>query len=390
MQKLDLTYLCRTIGNLCGFPVRLFEGENEIFRVDHSGLQYDPLIPYRADVFAISSHAGTYVTPMYYFFGLVRCGDTRLVLGPTRQLPATEQQLRELAFLSNVPSNETNDFIQAMRTLVPMPLENIQQILCTLNYVMNGEKLSLEDVALSEPAEKEVKPSPAEQSNGETNAENIHNTLAIEQTLMNMVRKGDTEALKAWIASAPAVHAGPMAREHLRQYKNTFIVTTTLAARSAIRGGVNVEDALSTSDLLIRNCEALQDVRSILRLQINMLITYTEQVHRLRDGINPTPLALQVSAWVQQHMSEPVSTEALASFLHFSRPHLSRKFKEETGMTLTDFILTKKSEEAARLLAYTDKSLIAISDYLGFSSQSHFSRVFKKYMGMTPTEYRIQ
>ena len=59
-------------------------------------------------------------------------------------------------------------------------------------------------------------------------------------------------------------------------------------------------------------------------------------------------------------------------------------------MTLTDFILTKKSEEATRLLAYNDKSLIAISEYLGFSSQSHFSRVFKKYTGKTPSECRIQ
>ena len=50
--------------------------------------------------------------------------------------------------------------------------------------------------------------------------------------------------------------------------------------------------------------------------------------------------------------------------------------------------LAKKSEEAARLLAFTDKSLISISDYLGFSSQSHFARVFKKYIGMTPSEYR--
>ena len=83
-----------------------------------------------------------------------------------------------------------------------------------------------------------------------------------------------------------------------------------------------------------------------------------------------------------------MDTEKLAQELHYSRPHLSRKFKEETGMTLTDFILTKKSEEAARLLAFTDKSLISISDYLGFSSQSHFARVFKKYIGMTPSEYR--
>ena len=390
MKKLDLSYLCGTIGSLCGFPVRLYEGDKLVFKVDHSGLKYDPMVSFQEDLFALTEHVGTYITPRYYFYGVVRSDEVRLIMGPTRQLPATEQQLRELAFMSNVPAEDTNEFIQAMRSLVPMPLESLQQILCTLNYVMNGEKLSLEDIALNEPAEKQIMPAAVKGNGEQAFHEEIHNTLAIEQTLMNMIRKGDTDALKAWIAAAPAVHAGPMAQEHLRQYKNTFIVTTTLAARSAIRGGMNVEEALSTSDLLIRNCEALQDVQSILRLQINMLLTYTEQVERLREGIQPTPLAIDVSAWVQRHLSEPIDTEHLAQELHYSRPHLSRKFKEETGMTLTDFILTKKSEEAARLLAYTDKSLIAISNYLGFSSQSHFARVFKKYAGMTPSEYRSQ
>ncbi len=322
------------------------------------------------------------------FYGVVRSGETRLILGPTRQLPATDQQLRELAFLSSVPPEETGDFMQAMRSLVSMPLESLQQILCTMNFVMNGEKLSLEDIALNEPAEKQV----ATQrtfSRDDTSAYNdIHNTLAVEQTLMNMIRKGETQALKDWIASAPAVHAGPMAQEHLRQYKNTFIVSTTLAARSAIRGGMDVEEALSESDLLIRNCEALQDVQSIMLLQVNMFLTYTERVALLRKGIHPTPLAMSVASWVQRHLSEPVDTVKMAQDLHFSRSHLSRKFKEETGITLTDYVLTKKSEEAARLLTYTDRSLIAISSYLGFSSQSHFARVFRRYMGTTPNAYR--
>lgn len=389
MKNLDLSYLCSTIGNLCGFPVRLYEGDELILKVDHSGLKYDPILSFRSDLFALTDHVGTYITPRYYFYGLVRSGDTRVILGPTRQLPATEQQLRELAFLSNVPSEETDAFIQSMRSLVAMPLESLQQILCTLNYVVNGEKLSLGDIVLNEPAEKTVVPQARETvQNEEAVYEEVHNTLAVEQTLMNMIRKGDTRSLKEWIASAPAVHAGPMAREHLRQYKNTFIVSTTLAARSAIRGGMDVEEALSTSDLLIRNCEALQDVQSIMRLQVNMFLTYTEQVERLRKGIPPTHLAIAVSAWVQRHLSESMDTEKLSRELHYSRAHLSRRFKEETGMTLTDYILTKKSEEAARLLAFTDKSLIAISDYLGFSSQSHFARVFKKYIGMTPSEYR--
>ena len=389
MKKLDLSYLCITIGSLCGFPVRLYEGNELVFKVDHSGLKYDPIQASLKDLFALSDHIGTYITPRYYYYGVVRSGETRLILGPTRQLPATEQQLRELAFLSNVPS-EMHAFIQTMRSLIYMPLESLQQILCTMNYVMNGEKLSLEDIVLRGSAETQITLNPAEANDGQAIPEEIHNTLAIEQTLMNMIRKGDTDALKAWIASAPAVHAGAMAQEHLRQYKNTFIVTSTLAARSAIRGGMNVEEALSTSDLLIRSCEALQDVQNIQRLQINMLLTYTEQVARLRKGIQPTPLAIAVSAWVQRHLSEPIDTEKLAQELHYSRPYLSRKFKEETGMTLTDFILTKKSEEAARLLAYTDKSLIAVSNYLGFSSQSHFSRVFKKYIGKTPSGYKAQ
>ena len=74
--------------------------------------------------------------------------------------------------------------------------------------------------------------------------------------------------------------------------------------------------------------------------------------------------------------------------LLLSRPYLSRKFKEETGESLTDFILKEKTEEAKRLLRYSDKPLTAIGAYLGLSSASHFSRVFKTYVGSIPSEYR--
>ena len=68
---------------------------------------------------------------------------------------------------------------------------------------------------------------------------------------------------------------------------------------------------------------------------------------------------------------------SIAGALYMSRPYLSKKFKEDTGENIADFILKKKTEEAKRLLHYSDKSLTAIGPYLGFSSASHFSRVFK-------------
>ena len=58
------------------------------------------------------------------------------------------------------------------------------------------------------------------------------------------------------------------------------------------------------------------------------------------------------------------------------------------GKSLTDFILKEKTEEAKRLLRYSDKSFTAIGSYLGFSSASHFSRVFKACVGSTRSEYR--
>ena len=122
--------------------------------------------------------------------------------------------------------------------------------------------------------------------------------------------------------------------------------------RLADSGGMDVNDAFSLSDSYIQQCELLASPEKLVNLQYRMLLDYTNKVERLRLGKQPTRL---------------------------SRPYLSRRFKKETGESLTDFILKEKTEEAKRLLRYSGKSLTAIGNYLGFSSQSHFARVFKKY-----------
>ena len=96
----------------------------------------------------------------------------------------------------------------------------------------------------------------------------------------------------------------------------------------------------------------------------------------------------RLANYVQHHLSDAIKTEDIAGALYMSRPYLSKKFKEETGENIADFILKEKTEEAKCLLRYSDKPITAISSYLGFSSPSHFSRVFKAYVGSTPREYR--
>ncbi len=396
MDNLDLNYLCTVIGNLSGIPIRLYEGEELVFFYSFVSLPKDPVELYRDDIFAIEESVGYYVTRIFNYYGVINSGRQKIVIGPTRQTGNSDQELRELAFRLDVTPEDTDDFLLGMKSIIRMPLESLMQILCTMNYVLNGDKLSLHDIAVFDGEQSVLKDTDVtERSAQEYTEDNIptqdvHNTFELEQTLMNMVSRGDSAALKKWLSNAPAVRGGIVASEQLRQMKNTFIVSVTLVSRAAIRGGMTVEDAFSLSDAYIQKCELLSAPDKILNLQYRMVIDYTEKVERLRLGNRPSGLVLDVVNYIQHHLSEPITAKAIATELYLSRPYLSRKFIEETGESLTDFILKQKTEEAKRLLRHSDKSLTAIGNYLGFSSQSHFSRVFRKYAACTPGEYRTK
>ncbi len=394
MAQLDLPYLCTTIGNLSGVPVRIFEGENLTFYYSQTYLPRDPMSAYREEIFGVHAHVGYVATRHFHCYGIVNSGATKFVIGPTRQIIESDQELRELAFRADVAEDEIDAFVSGMKRIVRMPLESILQILCTVNHVLNGEKLSLKDVTIYDADQQTLlrRQNTAQAEQKLTvqieQTQGPHNTYDLEQMLLRIVRKGDTAALKEWIAHAPAVRGGVLAAEQLRQRKNTFIVIATLASRAAIRGGMDVDDAFTHSDSYIQQCELLSSPEEIINLQYRMVLDYTERVERLHLGRHPTKLTVDVANYIQHHMSEPITVEKLAEALFLSRPYLSRKFKEETGESLTDFILREKTEEAKRLLRYSDKPLTAISSYLGFSSPSHFSRVFKACVGSTPREYR--
>ena len=357
----------------------------------------------KEEVFAVKSHVGYVMTPTFHYYGIVNASVTgvmgelqvvKLVIGPSRQIPETTQELRNLAFDLDVESRDLEDFIKGMKSIVRMPFESILQILCTINHVLNGEKLSLKDISIYEQdQEKLIELQNKAESNYKLAVkadqnQSLHNTYDLEESIMRIVRKGDTGALKEWASHAPAVRGGVLAFEQLRQRKNLFIVSVTLASRAAIRGGLDVNDAFSISDSYIQQCELMSSPLEINNLQYRMIMDYTERVSRLRLGANPSSLVVAVSNYLQHHMSEAVSVEDLALEVCLSRPYLSRKFKAETGENLTDFILKQKIEEAKRLLLYSDKSLTSIGLYLGFSSSSHFTRTFKKYVGCKPKEYK--
>ena len=391
-----LRYICTMIGNLSGVPIRIYKNRGLIFSHSVVWLPVDPICLCEDEILDIRSHIGYYTAQFFYSYGIVNYEDYSIISGPTRLTSARVQELRELAFLAGVPSEETDAFVSGMRAVISLPLESLLQMLLSVNFFLNEEMLEITDLTIREDEQqmynaqlgREQAEHRYDQDLLDPVAQEVHNTYRTEQTLLDLIEKGDVGALDEWLKDAPAVRPGSIAPDQLRQVKNTLIVTATLASRAAVRGGMDVEDAFSLSDAYIRKCELLQTPDRIINLQYHMVLDFTSQVSNLKLHGNSSALAAAVAEYVRHHLSDPVSTEKIAEKLHFSRTWLSRKFHEETGIPLSDFIRIKKTEEAQRLLRYTDKSLREISVYLGYSSQSHFQTVFKKQLGVTPMQYR--
>ncbi|QQS40688.1 MAG: AraC family transcriptional regulator [Acidobacteriota bacterium] len=103
--------------------------------------------------------------------------------------------------------------------------------------------------------------------------------------------------------------------------------------------------------------------------------TYTDRIDR-------------VTNYLREHLDESPSLDDLANVAHFSPFHFHRIFTTVTGETVNQFTNRLRLEKAARLLRYSKDSLTEIALDCGFSSSSTFSRGFRQYFGIAPSEYR--
>ena len=73
-----------------------------------------------------------------------------------------------------------------------------------------------------------------------------------------------------------------------------------------------------------------------------------------------------------------------------SVPYLSAKFKDETGMTFTDYLHSRRISESCKIILNTEESIESIAEYVGYSDSKKFRENFKRKMGVSPREYRRQ
>ena len=93
---------------------------------------------------------------------------------------------------------------------------------------------------------------------------------------------------------------------------------------------------------------------------------------------------------IEEHYTEHITLGEICSELNFTLPYLSRKFRDETGMTFQQYLQNMRIEQSCRLLAETDKKVTEIAHDVGYADIKFFGELFKKSMNMTPREFRAQ
>lgn len=122
---------------------------------------------------------------------------------------------------------------------------------------------------------------------------------------------------------------------------------------------------------------------------------FTEQFTGALDEIRTGRLALAdksietVKRWIAEHYDEPAELSHLANLVYLTPSYLSKLFKQETGMTITDYLIDVRIKKAKHLLRTSSELKVhEIGRTVGYPDPAYFNKLFKRIVGLTPNEYK--
>ena len=126
-----------------------------------------------------------------------------------------------------------------------------------------------------------------------------------------------------------------------------------------------------------------EQISELLAPLCDMLdITYEKE----NDG--SSEIIKEVKKHIKEHRSFNITSEDICKALSCSRSHISHQFKNQTGMSIREYITILRLNDAKHLLRYSDLSITEIAFTVGFGSSNYFTNVFKSDTGMSPGTYR--
>lgn len=170
--------------------------------------------------------------------------------------------------------------------------------------------------------------------------------------------------------------------------KDYLVTLSSIVARRLLENRVSPKKALAFNICcfeMIKNdmndANSLQFTESLLDFFIYVMANRRQPVIR-NQTVN------KVLLHINDKLEHDLTVESIATHFHISTSHLSRIFKECMDTTLVEYLNIRRVEESQYYLRYTNKSITEITRQFRFCNQSYFTRIFKKYTGVTPKRFR--
>ena len=221
-----------------------------------------------------------------------------------------------------------------------------------------------------------------------------YNTLLrrydIENRFLRMIENGDTEHV---LIAFNEMHFSSKNRYINAVYMDPNVSLSMLRAltrKAAERGGASIMEIHEITQRFVqKSLSASVQVQNDCMREMIMELTEAVLRHRLAAGKYSPPVQRTVE-YLHLNYSQELNMRLLASRVNLSENYLAALFKQETGLTATQFIANLRCTQAAQMLKETDYSIAEISYYVGYLDNNYFVKVFKKQFQVTPSEYRRQ
>jgi AraC-like DNA-binding protein/ligand-binding sensor protein len=208
----------------------------------------------------------------------------------------------------------------------------------------------------------------------------------MERELLETIRQGDRErameVLERLLATI-RVSAG----EAFAEVKSRVLELVVLLSRAAIDGGADAESVFGINYRALSDVDRLGSVEELSGWVAGIADRYVQFVFDVRNA-GQSDAVIGATRAMRRRLGEKIGLEEIAAEVNLSPAYLSRIFKEETGTSFSSYLAGLRVERAKYLLRNTDDTLLSIALDVGFSDQSHFSRVFRERVGQTPSRYR--
>lgn len=303
------------------------------------------------------------------------------VLGPVFHSEISTHTIEQSVRHYDVDLSWREEYIKLISELPVLSSVLFFQQVLIAHYIINDEKLNRSDLHFQK---WESKSADAE----EPKRDRMQVWLA-ERALLSMVREGDLN-YKSAMNQANTLSNGIRSgnKNPLLHAIVSCTGFTSLCVREAIQAGISPETAYSVGDSYIQSMVNVKNTSELVSINHAMYEDFIMRVHKHRTNPSVSPQIQACRDYIELYAEKELTLAMLAQRVGYSEYHLSRKFKQEMGVSIRTYIRYARIERAKLLLETTTYSNAQIAEQLHFCSGSHFSTAFQEVVGQKPLQYR--